>query len=68
MLAVAAGLAGDHERGTARQREMLAIVEPRGEGIKRSSALWAGGLLGPPVAFSEKTTPGIMIADVLPAV
>jgi predicted ATPase/DNA-binding CsgD family transcriptional regulator len=42
---VAAGLAGDQERATALQREVLAIVEPRGEGLHRSLALWAGGLI-----------------------
>jgi predicted ATPase/DNA-binding CsgD family transcriptional regulator len=44
-LAVAAGLAGSHERAGAGVRELLAIVEPRGEGIHRSLALWADGLI-----------------------
>ena len=42
---LAAGLAGDHERADAVPQEMLAIVEPRGEGLHRSFALWAGGLI-----------------------
>ncbi len=43
--AVAAGLAGDHERAGVRVREVLAIVEPRGEGLHRSLALGIDGLL-----------------------
>ncbi|MDI6102697.1 LuxR C-terminal-related transcriptional regulator [Actinoplanes sp. NEAU-A12] len=42
---MAAGLAGDHERAVAAQREMLTIVESRSAGFHRSIALWVGGLI-----------------------
>jgi predicted ATPase/DNA-binding CsgD family transcriptional regulator len=45
IFATAAGLAGDHERAIACQREMLAIVEPRGTSPYRSAAVWVGGLI-----------------------
>jgi predicted ATPase/DNA-binding CsgD family transcriptional regulator len=43
-LVAAAGLAGDYTRAGACYREVLAITEPRGEGIHRSNAMWARGL------------------------
>jgi predicted ATPase len=42
---LAAGLAGDQQRATALQQEVLAIAEPRGEALHRSFALWTGGLI-----------------------
>jgi predicted ATPase/DNA-binding NarL/FixJ family response regulator len=44
-LCSAAGLAGDQERARGCQREMLAIVEPRGAGYHWSLALFVGGLV-----------------------
>lgn len=43
-LGSAAALAGDQERASACVREMLAIVEPRGEGLDRSFVLWVDAL------------------------
>ncbi len=45
VLGVATGLAPDHERAVACQQEMLEITEPRGEGLYRSRAMWARGLV-----------------------
>ncbi len=44
-LGVAAGLNGDYERAIACQREVLGIVEPRGERLHQSYALFLGGLI-----------------------
>ncbi|WP_204011770.1 ATP-binding protein [Virgisporangium aurantiacum] len=44
-LVAAAGLAGDHARASACYREVLAITEPNGEGIYRSNAMWAHGMV-----------------------
>ncbi|RSM59412.1 LuxR family transcriptional regulator [Kibdelosporangium aridum] len=44
-LGSAAALAGDYERASACVQEMLAIVEPRGEGLDRSFALRVGALI-----------------------
>jgi predicted ATPase len=43
-LGTAAGLARDHQAGACR-REMLAVVEPLGEGLYRSIAMWTSGLI-----------------------
>jgi DNA-binding NarL/FixJ family response regulator len=45
ILCQAAGLAGHHELAIARQREMVAMLEPTGENHHRSTALWIGGLI-----------------------
>jgi predicted ATPase/DNA-binding CsgD family transcriptional regulator len=45
ILSMAAGLAGHHESAIVYQQELLAIVERHGEGLHRSVALWAGGLI-----------------------
>jgi predicted ATPase/DNA-binding NarL/FixJ family response regulator len=44
ILCMAAALVGRHELAGAYEREMIAIVEPVGEGHQRSIALWSGGL------------------------
>jgi predicted ATPase/DNA-binding CsgD family transcriptional regulator len=44
-LVAAAGLAGDHARASECYREVLAITEPTGEGIHRSNAMWAYGMV-----------------------
>ena len=44
-LCSAVGLAGDHERAAGCQREILAIVEPRGAHYHRSLAMFVGGLV-----------------------
>jgi DNA-binding NarL/FixJ family response regulator len=41
----ASALVGDYERASACVREMLAIVEPRGERLQRSHALFLDGLI-----------------------
>ncbi|MDQ1658605.1 MAG: hypothetical protein QOD41_3688, partial [Cryptosporangiaceae bacterium] len=41
----ASALTGDYERASACVREMLAIVEPRGERLQRSHALFLDGLI-----------------------
>jgi predicted ATPase/DNA-binding NarL/FixJ family response regulator len=43
-LGTATGLAGD-PRAIACQQEMLAVVEPLGEGLYRSIAMWTSGLI-----------------------
>jgi DNA-binding NarL/FixJ family response regulator len=40
-----AGLAGDHERASACQEEMVSIVEPGGGTIHRAAALTSGGVI-----------------------
>lgn len=44
-LATATALAGDYERASAWVREAMAVVEPRGDGLDRSFALWTAALI-----------------------
>jgi len=41
-LVMAAAAAGDHERAGPLMTELLAMVEPRGDGLDRSLVLWVG--------------------------